>query len=316
MLRLPRILLVLLCATLGLASRAGADPVLPPQEIDLWVEGTGETRLDLAQTPLPPGFFGPNSLAFGGTVIFGGINSFGVDVGGGGGIIGLPGATFGGTPFGGFGLVDSMRMRSLDPFDRCDDALPCNDVIPVQIVALNLTSVQPILVQFQGGGTEEWEVGLGLGGGAPPVGQMFLEQNRPNGGVFTPDLPVVPRLIFARPADLQAVRDGILDPLQIEIHVIDLTPLNLQTVAPVPFSFDSPFVVGGTGFFPGVNSPPAFFLLLSPDGSLRLSVILAPPPGAAPVPEPGTLLSAAIGLAGLAFWQRRRRRSPGRLSSP
>jgi hypothetical protein len=127
-------------------------------------------------------------------------------------------------------------------------------MIPIEIVALNLVSVEPITVTYSGGQEPElWELKVGL---APtqPLGQMAITQTSAQGGTFDSQLPVSPRLTFTR------LRDG--EQRQVELP------------APPFQSQNTPWSAGGCRLpalrIPGLND--AFCPGLTPDGQKLLTV--------------------------------------------
>ncbi|MBI1850173.1 MAG: thrombospondin type 3 repeat-containing protein [Planctomycetes bacterium] len=72
--------------------------------------------------------------------------------------------------------------------------------IPIEIVALSLVSVQPITVNYSGAPLEQWNIQVCLSSFPQPVGNMTLtsDPSNFNGGTFTSNLPVLPKLIFTR----------------------------------------------------------------------------------------------------------------------
>jgi len=135
-----------------------------PQSTEFRFSGLGE---------IPAGFFNPGSDPFQGQVHFGGV----------------PLQTFGTH---GVGDADTVVMRPI--------ASNPPPTIPIEIVALNLVSVEPITVTYNGGqNPEPWNVAVGL---APTQnqGQMTINQGT-GGGTFNSQLPVSPRFTFTRLTD-------------------------------------------------------------------------------------------------------------------
>lgn len=131
--------------------------------------------------PIPADFFGPGSDPFYGVVCFGGVP------------LGLPE----------HGDADTLIQRSDDPFDRC--ALP-SDVqvtVDIDIVALNLASLAPLTVTYNGGtNAESWDVTVDLApdGRSPATPQSTLTavKSHCSGGTYTSDLYVQPRFTFEK----------------------------------------------------------------------------------------------------------------------
>lgn len=140
--------------------------------------------------PFPPGFFGPGSDPFMGEVNF----------------TGVPLKVFGGHNVGDTDTV----------VQRLDVATP-PDTIPIEIVALNLVSVQPITVTYNGGqNPERWDVNASLSPTQSMQGQMTIQSTSPNGGTFDSQLPVFPLFTFTRLSDGQTrqLDAGFLPPPQ------------------------------------------------------------------------------------------------------
>ncbi len=144
---------------------------LPPRELLT-------TEIDFGTTPLPADFFGPGSDPFDGVVV-------------------LQGSPLDTVPAGALGSTDTI-------YERLADSLPMDiggsDTVPIEIVALSLTSCEPIEVSFNGGtAIEEWVVDVHL---SPTVAQtpgtMTIYLKHADGGTFDSDLPVVPILEFSQ----------------------------------------------------------------------------------------------------------------------
>lgn len=168
--------------------------------LDLFTTPPGGTTVQsFAATPLPPGFFGPGSDPFQGTIVLGG----------------QPIA-----PLSPLGPTDTIVERLSPP------VLPApgsTDIVPIEIVALNLVSVNPITVTYNGGMTpEQWDVRVCLSSAAPqPTGQLELRAGPCNfleGGTFQSQLPVLPRFTFTRigPPAVQVLDFGaaMIPPIQ------------------------------------------------------------------------------------------------------
>jgi hypothetical protein len=181
------------CLAVALAAGAAAAPlaaqdVLPG--IDVWTTpGGGTTFDDLSANPIPAGFFDPGSDPFMGTIVLGGAP--------------LPD-------------LGPPTAPSLFPTDTVVErlapaAMPGPSTIPIEIVALNLVSVQPITVTYNGGQNPElWNVKACLSSLAPqPQGSMTIAGACPTGGTFSSTLPVLPKLVFTRQGDLMV---RVLDP--------------------------------------------------------------------------------------------------------
>lgn len=137
--------------------------------------------------PIPAGFFGPGSDPFDGGVP-------------------LIGAPLGPTMWGDFEDADTLIRRSADPFDRCDLASPDLEYVDIEILALNLYSIDPIVITYDGGLSPElWELRMVS---SPrndlPDGQFcFLTATKTheNGGTYQLDMLFFPMYIFTRLSD-------------------------------------------------------------------------------------------------------------------
>lgn len=134
------------------------------------------TDIDFTATPLPANFFGPGSDPFTG-------------------VVKLNGDPLDTLPAGVLGSTDTIvrRMAPTAPL------LPGgSDTVPIEIVALNLVSCEPITITFNGGTSSQlWEVRVHLSVVAPQApGSITIRMTHPNGGVFDSLLPVQPRLVF------------------------------------------------------------------------------------------------------------------------
>jgi len=140
----------------------------------------GTSWQDFATMPIPPDFFDPGSDPFHGTVVF----------------AGQPLST---TPPGILGPTDTVVRR------LSDASLPSigtQDTVPIEIVALNLVSVNPITVTYGGGHSPEpWNVYVCLSDVPQQTGSMTMTKTHANGGTFASTLPVSPQFIFIRQSD-------------------------------------------------------------------------------------------------------------------
>ena len=148
--------------------------------IDLWTTpANGTTYDDLYDTPIPADFFGPGSDPFTGSIYFGG-------------------APLMADPPGVLDQTDTIIARLQDA--RLIDG-PSQDTVDIQIQALSLVSVFPIMVTYGGTNTEFWDVQVCLSDLPQPVGSMTIYRNCPDGGTYDATLPVSPKYIFTRQAD-------------------------------------------------------------------------------------------------------------------
>jgi hypothetical protein len=111
-----------------------------------------------------------------------------------------------------------MGGPSLFPADTVVERLePMNvpvgssDTISIEIRALSLVSINPIVVTYNGGMTPElWDVEGSLSSSvSQTVGAMTIRQDCIAGGTFSATIPVQPKFIFTRQSDMMQM---IMDP--------------------------------------------------------------------------------------------------------
>jgi hypothetical protein len=186
------------CPAPGPAQVAAACPPSGPYT-DAWVTPATGARChsfnpDDGGTPIPGGFFGPGSDAFSGSVCLKGRP------------LGLPQ----------YGDADTLISRSADPFDRC--ALPSGtqSTVSIEVVALSLESVDPIIVTYNGGPTSEtWKVTVDLSSVGQPPGTLTATKSHCNGGEYTSVLYVQPRFTFTKvgnPGEVRVLDTGMTPP--------------------------------------------------------------------------------------------------------
>ena len=127
--------------------------------------------------PIPADFFGPGSDPFDGSVCLEGV------------------------PLGGvFGEADTVIRRNADPFDRCEiPSAPVESPVAAEVVELNLASVAPITVTFNGGqNPESWDVAVSLSATPPPPGEVRAIKEHCNGGTYTSALNILPFFTFTK----------------------------------------------------------------------------------------------------------------------
>lgn len=166
------------CLWLALAGSAGAQTGNVLAGVDLWsTPGNGSTFDDLSANPIPAGFFGPGSDPFTGTIV----------------LRGSPLPTLGGPSL---GPTDTVVRR------LADAVLPApgsQATVPIEIVALNLVSAQPITVTYNGGqNPESWNVKVCLSATAQTQGSMTIRRTCTDAGTFDATLPVRPKFVFTR----------------------------------------------------------------------------------------------------------------------
>ena len=163
--------------------------------------------------PIPPGFFDPGSDPFFGIIVLRGLQ---IDVDQ-------------------YGNTDTIVQRAADPVQPVDPPGTMGTV-PIEIVALNLVSVEPIVVS-NAGNLELWNVQVGLSQTPAPQGSLSATKTHLNGGTFSATLPVLPKLVFTRTTD-GAVREldaGLfgLQPLEFSlpagnfVHFLDPNMSNM-----------------------------------------------------------------------------------------
>lgn len=147
----------------------GQTPFSPPPGYDLFETDPQVTEFTFnGLSAIPAGFFGPGSDPFTGKVHFAGdpIENFqGHDV----------------------GDTDTVVQRM--PAD------PQAGFVPIELVSLNLVSVEPIQVKV-GGRTQDWNVDVEPSPSKHSQGYLQAERTGPNGGTFSSQLLVVPLLKF------------------------------------------------------------------------------------------------------------------------
>jgi thrombospondin type 3 repeat protein len=216
--------------------------------------GNGSTYNDFSATPVPANFFGPGSDPFTGNVI----------------LQGLPLA-----PLSPLGPTDTaVKRRASVSLPNPDD----NGIVPIEIVALSLVSVNPITVTYNGGSTpEQWQLGVCLSSTAPQqLGSMDIQRGScdcAEGGTFNSTLPVLPKLVFTRTLPTPAVRTldfgaAALPPIVFQVsggRWLPLDPGFSLVVAPAGLSADHDCNAGTapianlpptTNFFAGLRADP------------------------------------------------------------
>ena len=179
-------LLACLSLLVWLSPPALGQDVLPG--IDLWsTPGTGISSTDFSDNPIPAGFFDPGSDPFIGVITLDGGS--------------LP--NLGGPSLGPSDTVVNRPMIAELP------SLGSQDTIPIEIVALNLVSVQPITVTYNGGqNPETWNVTVCLSATAQTQGTMTIRRDCADGGTFDSSLPVRPKFRFVRGMTVRVLDPG------------------------------------------------------------------------------------------------------------
>lgn len=164
-------------------------PPPPWDHFETWVPDNlsqDDTWVDLGTTPggypsIPSGFFDPGSEPFTGQIK----------------LRGQP------LDIGNLGNTDTVVQRTADPFQQTDPP-GTTGTVPIEIVALSLVSVEPIIITYPPSSMrppELWNVTVGLSSVTPPAGSLTATKTHPNGGTFSATLPVQPLLTFTRHPD-------------------------------------------------------------------------------------------------------------------
>jgi hypothetical protein len=139
---------------------------------------------------------------------------------------------------------------------------PSSDTVDIELVELDLKSVEPIKVSYDGGlYEEEWDVEVDLSGISPPPGTLSATKTDCNGGTYSSTLPVQPRFTFTKVSDPHEVR--VLDTGDEGI-----APIDLNSVGPCPWEH-SP---DGNDFRPSAECP----MKLADDAGCSMTLIPAP----------------------------------------
>ena len=140
-----------------------------------------------SQPAIPAGFFGPGSDPFTGTVHLEGL------------------------PPDPANNISTLIQRSAHPI--APTALPgATGQVEIEIVALSLVSINPIVVTSNGGqNPQAWVVRVELSDVPSPPGQLMATKTHPNGGTFDTTLPVQPKFTFTK----------VTNPNQGQMRVLD-----------------------------------------------------------------------------------------------
>jgi len=137
--------------------------------------------------PIPLGFFHPGSNPFTGLVLL---------VGDGNGMDDTIDLSWGNT--------STLVQRYGDPVSPADPNGQ-QGTVPIEIVALNLTSASPITVTG-GGPNTQWHVHVDLSANPAPQGSLTATKTHANGGTFDATLFVQPRFTFTQVGEPSNVR--------------------------------------------------------------------------------------------------------------
>ncbi|MHC4695701.1 MAG: hypothetical protein ACYTFA_03045, partial [Planctomycetota bacterium] len=206
----------------------------PPPDPHNTLPGLGTTSTNFGNQvipPIPQDFFGPGSMPFEGDI------------------------EFEGTPIDPetYGEASTLIVRSGDPIDPGDPEGTEGEV-SVELVALSLRSIGPIIVYYGRGGGELWDVEVSLSDISPGLGSLRATKTHCNGGTFDMDLYVNPVLTFTQVANRGVVR--VLDAAAQGEPPLELTTVGAPWVHSLwdpDVSIDAPS--DGT-FVPGVEETP------------------------------------------------------------
>jgi len=183
-------------------------------EVCLDVDCSG-AQYDANENPIPAGFFDPGSEPFDGVIYLGGGDPVGPDV-----------------------IV--RRLETLD----FPGPLPSTDVVPIELVQLNLVSCEPIIVTYpRGQNPQLWDVKVMLQPSPPSHGQMTVTKTHANGGTFTSEFYVQPVFTFTKVGgtDVRVLSTG-------PIQLVSTGPVIWQDTPPKP---NQP--CDGQGFYPACS---------------------------------------------------------------
>lgn len=173
--------LVVVLLTVGISGTALAVNI--PAGSDLWVTVPETSYQDFSALPLPPTFFGAGSDPFSGRVDFAGQPI-------------APATGLGPTDT----VVERLALATIVP-----GGTPVT--IPIEIVALNLVSVSPITVTFNGGASSStYSVKVCIDpAAAQPGSTMTIHHENEHGGSFTSDLNMVVHMTFTKTSGVSGV---------------------------------------------------------------------------------------------------------------
>ena len=213
------------------------NPVLPGD--DLWVTPGGATY---DNNPIPADFFNPGSLPFDGGIYFMGLPLTSTDPG--------------------LFPVDTIVRRPVAAMVTCGTS----DTIPIEIVALSLVSVNPIIVTSSSGPPEPWDVRAILDPGPQTQGSMTVNHECDAGGTYQASLPVRAQVTFTRQSDLlqvstvrsvTMVSDGYWSHFDPGFGLLTATPGTVvdSNGSGIPGDPGDYTMLGTSNFFPGLWDP-------------------------------------------------------------
>jgi len=218
----------------------------PGPKLDMWSSPEDATMCHNFGVPgspaIPAGFFGEGSDEYFGPVC----------------LRGVPLGTVELDDFGTLdvGNVDTLIRRDADPFDRCSVPSGTGVTVGIEMAALNLEAVAPIIVSYnEGKSFAFWSATADLSAvhtdsdpsNDPPTGALAAERTHCNGGTYTSVLLVQPRFTFVNdddPGDVRILDTGLegIDPVVLDAStlpsswVLDVHP-SLATANPVCTAF-------------------------------------------------------------------------------
>jgi subtilisin family serine protease len=205
------------CGTTTCANTKG----VPPGS-DCWTTPCGGTQYSFADNPLPPGFFGPGSDPFTGTV------------------------TLGGTPSGPLGTDTEIARLDTLVFDL--DNLPSTSSVPVQVTRLTLASCSPATVtSFGGSQSTQYDVSVGLSPAPAPDGTLTATKHFPDCGRLDVVFFVRPVFVFTEVGNPGNVR--VFDTAQAGIPPMQITGQDM------PFVQNASLPGCDPNFSPGYDCP-------------------------------------------------------------
>jgi hypothetical protein len=253
----------------ALASAGAAKATDIPPGDDCFTTPPGMSSLfNFSGVPIPAGFFEPGSDPFQGTIQLGG--------------------TTGTTDT----LVRRLQSATLP-------GPPSSATIPIELVSLNLVSVNPITVTYNGGQNPQlWNVQVLLDPARSSLGQMMINETVPQGGTFSSFFHVFPELRFS-----PLVGGGATLPLLREDTLS-------QPISTWSHTAPSGVLPSTNNFYPGglPGNTSVLNHVFYQGGQLHLELVLTT------VPEPSTLILGSLAMLGLGFWcwRQRKRHLPSR----
>ncbi|MHC4698335.1 MAG: hypothetical protein ACYTFA_16505 [Planctomycetota bacterium] len=208
-----------------------AAPGAPAARQDLWTtESTGESNQSFEDTPIPAGFFDFNGRQCG---TFDGT------------------ARFGGAPISEdmLGAADTLVNRSGDPIAP-SDPVGTEGTVDIEIMALNMRSLEPITVMCEGEATE-WNVRVELSDRPAQMGSLTATKTYGNGGTALSVLYVMPRLVFTSVDDPTVERVLDVGAEGGEAIVLNATIPWVHAVDPNNPDPETTFILGVQGGGPG-----------------------------------------------------------------